>query len=109
MLSVQNIHKKMGKATVLTNVSFDVVPGEIFGFLGPNGAGKTTTIRIITGLMPATHGTVTVDGYDVANNRQEALSRIGAIVENPAFYPYMTGRENLIHAMNLIPNLKKST
>jgi ABC-2 type transport system ATP-binding protein len=57
--------------------------------------------------MPATHGTVTVDGYDVANNRQEALSRIGAIVENPAFYPYMTGRENLIHAMNLIPNLKK--
>ncbi|MEJ6527443.1 MULTISPECIES: ABC transporter ATP-binding protein [unclassified Exiguobacterium] len=107
MLSVQNVHKKMGKATVLTNVSFDVVPGEIFGFLGPNGAGKTTTIRIITGLMPATHGTVTVDGYDVANNRQEALSRIGAIVENPAFYPYMTGRENLIHAMNLIPNLKK--
>lgn len=107
MLTVQNVHKKMGKTNVLTNVSFEVTPGEIFGFLGPNGAGKTTTIRIITGLMPATHGTVTVDGFDVATKRQEALSRIGAIVENPAFYPYLTGRENLIHAMNLIPKLKK--
>ena len=106
MLSVQNVHKKMGKTTVLTNVSFEVVPGEIFGFLGPNGAGKTTTIRIITGLMPATHGKVTVDGFDVATDRQEALSRIGAIVENPAFYPYLTGRENLIHAQNLIPHIK---
>ncbi|MCT4783894.1 MULTISPECIES: ABC transporter ATP-binding protein [Exiguobacterium] len=107
MLTVQNVHKKMGKTNVLTNVSFEVVPGEIFGFLGPNGAGKTTTIRIITGLMPATHGTVTVDGFDVATERQQALSRIGAIVENPAFYPYLTGRENLIHAMNLIPGIKK--
>ncbi|WP_276692001.1 ATP-binding cassette domain-containing protein [Exiguobacterium chiriqhucha] len=107
MLSVQNVHKKMGQTNVLTNVSFDVTPGEIFGFLGPNGAGKTTTIRIITGLMPATHGTVTVDGFDVSTDRQQALSRIGAIVENPAFYPYLTGRENLIHAMNLIPGLKK--
>ncbi|WP_214890281.1 ABC transporter ATP-binding protein [Exiguobacterium sp. s142] len=107
MLSVQNVHKKLGQTNVLTNVSFEVTPGEIFGFLGPNGAGKTTTIRIITGLMPATHGTVTVDGFDVSTDRQEALSRIGAIVENPAFYPYLTGRENLIHAKNLIPNLKK--
>ncbi|WP_070327796.1 ABC transporter ATP-binding protein [Exiguobacterium aurantiacum] len=107
MLSVQNVHKKLGQTNVLTNVSFEVTPGEIFGFLGPNGAGKTTTIRIITGLMPATHGSVTVDGFDVSTDRQEALSRIGAIVENPAFYPYLTGRENLIHAKNLIPNLKK--
>lgn len=107
MLSVQNVHKKMGQTNVLTNVSFEVTPGEIFGFLGPNGAGKTTTIRIITGLMPASHGKVTVDGFDVSTDRQEALSRIGAIVENPAFYPYLTGRENLIHAKNLIPNLKK--
>lgn len=107
MLSVQNVHKKMGQTNVLTNVSFDVTPGEIFGFLGPNGAGKTTTIRIITGLMPATRGTVTVDGFDVSTDRQQALSRIGAIVENPAFYPYLTGRENLIHAMNLIPGIKK--
>jgi len=106
MLSVQNLHKKLGKNTVLTNVSFEVVPGEIFGFLGPNGAGKTTTIRIITGLMPASSGTVTVDGFDVSTDRQQALSRIGAIVENPAFYPYLTGRENLKHAMNLIPDLK---
>ncbi|EPE63177.1 ABC transporter family protein [Exiguobacterium sp. S17] len=107
MLSVQNVHKKLGQTNVLTNVSFEVTPGEIFGFLGPNGAGKTTTIRIITGLMPATHGSVTVDGFDVSTDRQEALSRIGAIVENPAFYPYLTGRENLIHAKNLIPDLKK--
>lgn len=107
MLSVQNVHKKMGQANILTNVSFDVTPGEIFGFLGPNGAGKTTTIRIITGLMPATQGKVIVDGFDVSTERQQALSRIGAIVENPAFYPYLTGRENLIHAMNLIPGLKK--
>ena len=64
--------------------------GEILGFLGPNGAGKTTTMRIITGYMPSTDGTVQVDGFDVADQPLEVRRRIGYLPENPPLYPEMT-------------------
>ncbi|WP_214856739.1 MULTISPECIES: ABC transporter ATP-binding protein [unclassified Exiguobacterium] len=105
MLKIENISKRLGKEQILKDVSFEVFPGEVFGFLGPNGAGKTTTIRIITGLLEQDAGRVTVNGYDVVEERSKALTQIGAIVENPAFYPYLTGKQNLIHAKNLIPGL----
>ncbi|WP_214847477.1 ABC transporter ATP-binding protein [Exiguobacterium sp. s193] len=105
MLKIENISKRLGKDQILKNVSFEVAPGEVFGFLGPNGAGKTTTIRIITGLLEQDEGKVTVNGHDVVEERSKALTQIGAIVENPAFYPYMTGKQNLVHAKNLIPGL----
>ena len=105
MLKIEHVSKRLGKEQILKDVSFEVAPGEVFGFLGPNGAGKTTTIRIITGLLEQDEGTVTVNGFDVVHERSKALTQIGAIVENPAFYTYMTGKQNLVHAKNLIPGL----
>src|SRR5437870_6062302 len=70
-------------------MSFEVQKGEILGFLGPNGAGKTTTMRIITGFMPATDGTVRVDGFDVFDNPIDVRRRIGYLPENPPLYPEM--------------------
>src|SRR5499427_4109343 len=71
-------------------MSFQVEKGEILGFLGPNGAGKTTTMRIITGYMPASEGTVRVDGYDVFDNPLDVRRRIGYLPENPPLYTEMT-------------------
>src|SRR5687767_15257464 len=71
-------------------MSFQVQKGEILGFLGPNGAGKTTTMRIITGYMPASEGTVRVDGFDVSEQPLEVRKRIGYLPENPPLYPEMT-------------------
>ena len=76
-------------------MSFQVQKGEILGFLGPNGAGKTTTMRIITGYMPSTDGTVKVDGYDVADQPLEVRRRIGYLPENPPLYPEMTVKSYL--------------
>src|SRR4051812_6751284 len=76
-------------------MSFNVEKGEILGFLGPNGAGKTTTMRIITGYMPPTGGTVRVDGFDVGENPLECRKRIGYLPENPPLYTEMTVRAYL--------------
>src|SRR3954468_22403623 len=70
-------------------MSFEVQKGEILGFLGPNGAGKTTTMRIITGFMPASAGTVRVDGFDVFQTPLDVRRRIGYLPENPPLYPEM--------------------
>jgi len=74
----------------IEGMSFQVEKGEILGFLGPNGAGKTTTMRIITGYMPASEGTVRVDGYDVFDNPLDVRRRIGYLPENPPLYLEMT-------------------
>src|SRR5690348_14862751 len=71
-------------------MSFQVEKGEILGFLGPNGAGKTTTMRIVTGYMPASEGTVRVDGFDVFEQPLEVRRRIGYLPENPPLYMEMT-------------------
>lgn len=90
MISVENLTKRYVNKTAVDGVSFEVQKGEILGFLGPNGAGKTTTMRIITGYMPSTDGTVKVDGYDVADQPLDVRRRIGYLPENPPLYPEMT-------------------
>lgn len=80
---------------LVKDVSFDVFPGEVFGFLGPNGAGKTTTIRMLVGLIRPTSGRILIDGHNVRTHANLALKRVGCIVENPDLYPYLTGYENL--------------
>ncbi len=82
--------KYYGDFRAIEDVSFSVQKGEILGFLGPNGAGKTTTMRILTGFMPATEGTVTVDGFDVFKDSYEVRRRIGYLPENPPLYHDMT-------------------
>ena len=90
MITVENLTKRYATKTAIEGMSFQVEKGEILGFLGPNGAGKTTTMRIITGYMPATDGTVRVDGFDVFDKPIEVRRRIGYLPENPPLYLEMT-------------------
>ena len=89
MIEVKNLTKLYGNFTAIKNVSFKAERGSILGFLGPNGAGKTTTMRIITGYMPASAGTVVIDGLDIFTESLEARRRIGYLPENPPLYTDM--------------------
>lgn len=101
-LAAQNLTKVIGNRTIVDSASFELRPGEVFGFLGPNGAGKTTTIRMLVGLIRPTEGTVTICGYDIRRQFEQAMSCIGCIVENPDLYRFMTGRENLEHFARML-------
>jgi ABC-2 type transport system ATP-binding protein len=97
VLSVQGLKKRIGTKTIIHQVSFDVMAGEIFGFLGPNGSGKTTTIRMLVDLIKPTEGKIIVCGEDINLHPERVLANIGCIVENPEMYAFMTGWENLEH------------
>jgi ABC-2 type transport system ATP-binding protein len=90
LITVENLTKRYATKTAIEGVSFQVEKGEILGFLGPNGAGKTTTMRIITGFMPASEGTVRLDGFDVFENPLDVRRRIGYLPETPPLYLEMT-------------------
>lgn len=95
MIDVQQITKRYGDRTAIERVSFSVSNGEVLAFLGPNGAGKTTTMRILTGFMPATEGTATVDGFDCFAQPMEVKRRIGYLPETPPVYQELTVTEYL--------------
>ena len=95
MIEVEGLTKRYGDFTAVENISFRVEKGEIVGFLGPNGAGKTTTMRVITGFLPATEGSVTVSGFDVFKNPMEMKKHIGYLPEHPPVYNDMTVAEYL--------------
>ena len=95
ILKVENLCKKIGKKSILKNVSFSINSGDIMAFIGPNGAGKTTTIKCILGLQKLTSGKVTINGMDILKNFTQAIERVGSIVESPDVYLYLTGMENL--------------
>ncbi|MDQ0218191.1 ABC transporter ATP-binding protein [Peribacillus cavernae] len=97
VVSLSNVTKKINNKTIIDSISFDVYAGEIFGFLGPNGAGKTTTIRMLVGLMKITSGDIHIGGHSVKTNFEDAVKHIGAIVENPEMYKFMSGYDNLKH------------
>jgi gliding motility-associated transport system ATP-binding protein len=90
MIEVASLTKRYGELAAIRDVSFTAASGQILGFLGPNGAGKTTTMRVITGFLPATSGTVRVDGFDVFEQSAEVRRRIGYLPENPPLYNDMT-------------------
>lgn len=90
MIEVQHLTKRYGDLTAVSNVSFSVASGQILGFLGPNGSGKTTTMRIITGFLPATGGTVKVAGFDIFDDSFEVRKRIGYLPEHPPLYNDMS-------------------
>src|ERR1700730_9210635 len=89
------LSKAYGKRLAVDQLDLQVDRGELFGFLGPNGAGKTTTIRMALGLIAPTNGSVEILGLEVRHNRAKVLPRVGALVESPALYGYMSGRNNL--------------
>jgi ABC-2 type transport system ATP-binding protein len=97
MIEVGNLTKYYGPHAAVTDVSFKVAEGEIVGFLGPNGAGKTTTMRVLTGYLPPTYGTVTVAGHDVVDESVEVRRNIGYLPENIALYPEMRTRQYLAY------------
>src|SRR3989454_10354359 len=95
VLRTRNLSKLYGKRLAVDNLNLEVKRGEIFGFLGPNGAGKTTTIRMALGLIAPSAGNVEILGHDIATHQAHILPRVGALVETPALYLYMSGRNNL--------------
>lgn len=95
VLRLHALSKRYGERLAVDGLDLAVRRGEIFGFLGPNGAGKTTTIRMTLGLIAPSGGSVEVLGQDVRAHWQRVLPRVGALVEQPALYPYLTGRNNL--------------
>ncbi|WP_100011785.1 ABC transporter ATP-binding protein [Lentibacillus sediminis] len=107
ILSLQNVHKKLGKKLAVNGVSLDVYPGEIYGFLGPNGAGKTTTIRMITGLTKITSGDIRIADASITSDYKSAIQHVGTIVENPELYPYLTAEKNLLHFARMSKNVTK--
>lgn len=103
MIKVENLTKKYGNHTAVNNLSFEVQKGQIYGFLGPNGAGKSTTMNMMTGYLAATSGTVTINGYDMSTQPEEAKKCIGYLPEIPPLYPDMTALEYL----HFVAELKK--
>ena len=96
IISTSRLTKAFGKLVAVNDLHLEVMRGDVFGFLGPNGSGKTTTIRMLLGLIRPTAGRVVIFGMDTAYQLPAILQRVGAIVETPVFYPYLSGKDNLL-------------
>lgn len=107
IVSLRNLTKRIGRHTIIDDLTFDVPQGEIFGFLGPNGAGKTTTIRMMVGLMSITKGEVIIKGKNIKTEFEQAIRHVGAIVENPEMYKFLSGYHNLVHYARMVPGVPK--
>ena len=95
-IKTSNLTKRFGDQAAVNEVNLSVPRGSVFGFLGPNGSGKTTTIRMLMGLAEATSGDIELLGKEIPKSLEAALPKVGALVEGPAFYPFMSGRNNLL-------------
>ncbi|KPN94675.1 ABC transporter ATP-binding protein [Lysinibacillus sp. ZYM-1] len=95
IIEVQNVSKTLNKRKVIQNMTFNIMKGDICGFIGPNGAGKTTLMKMATGLIKPNDGEILINGIDVQKDREKALSGVGAIIEVPVFFEYISGRKNL--------------
>ncbi len=98
VLQTIGLTKAYGKRMAVRGLDLEVVRGEVFGFLGPNGAGKTTTIRMLLNLIKPTSGEVRLFGQSLTRNASSLLPHVGALIEQPAFQSYLSGRDNLIAA-----------
>lgn len=107
IVQLKNVTKTMNKRKIIDNLSLDLNEGEVFGFLGPNGAGKTTTIRMMVGLISMTEGDVIIRGNSIRQDFEKAIRHVGAIVENPEMYKYLTGYQNLLHYSRMVPGITR--
>ena len=94
-VSLSGLTKRFGRVTAVDDVSLDVPSGGVFGLLGPNGSGKTTLLSVVSGFMRPTDGKVTLFGHDGPSERAQALDTVGALIERPIFWPYLSCRDNL--------------
>lgn len=102
IMETRNLSYRFGNQQALEDVSLRVSPGSIYGFLGPNGAGKTTMIKVLLNLLQYSEGKVFLFGKELKQNRVAILSGIGSLIEQPAFYHHLTGRENLLNRARLL-------
>lgn len=105
IVTLQNVTKRIGGKTIIDKLSFQVPKGEVFGFLGPNGAGKTTTIRMMVGLMSMSEGDILIGGHSISTDFEKAIKQVGAIVENPEMYKFLSGWNNLVHYARMVPGI----
>jgi ABC-2 type transport system ATP-binding protein len=105
IVTLQNVTKRIGGKTIIDKLSFQVPQGEVFGFLGPNGAGKTTTIRMMVGLMSLSEGDILIGGHSIHTDFEKAIKQVGAIVENPEMYKFLSGWNNLVHYARMVPGI----
>ena len=95
IIAASNLTKRFRRVLAVDGLDLTVERGEVFGFLGPNGAGKSTTLRMMVGLIRPTKGKISLFGHDVWREHCAALRSVGAMIESPAFYKYLSGRDNL--------------
>ncbi|MGG3469305.1 ABC transporter ATP-binding protein [Neobacillus pocheonensis] len=107
IVELKDVTKVIKGRTIIDHISFQVNKGEVFGFLGPNGAGKTTTIRMIVGLMGITSGDIMIGGASIKTEFEAAVRHVGAIVENPEMYKFLTGNQNLVHYARMTKGITK--
>jgi len=107
VVRLEAVSKVISSKVIIDNLNLEIVPGQVFGFLGPNGAGKTTTIRMMVGLISITQGDIVICGHSIKNNFEAAIANVGAIVENPEMYKYLSGYQNLRHFARMMPGVTK--
>ncbi len=107
VLKCVKLEKKVKDKILVQDISFSVNQGEVVGLVGPNGAGKTTIIKLILGLVKITKGNVYINGLDIEKNFVKAIEKVGAIVENPDLYMYLSGYDNLKITANNYKNISK--
>ncbi|WP_440117247.1 ABC transporter ATP-binding protein [Paenibacillus sp. QZ-Y1] len=107
VVRLQGVSKIISSRSLVSDLTLDISPGQVFGFLGPNGAGKTTTIRMMVGLMSISKGDIVISGHSVKNEFEKAVAQVGAIVENPEMYKFLTGYQNLVHFARMSPGVSK--
>lgn len=108
ILQVNNLSKIYKERVAVNDLTFSIHKGEIFGFLGSNGAGKSTTMKMITGLASISGGEIVICGKNIKHNFANAIVNVGAMIETPYFYPYLTGYQNLKYFASLYNNIPKS-
>ncbi len=101
IIAAKALSKKFDDVQAVDQVTFDLIPGELFGFLGPNGAGKTTSIKMLTGLARPTSGTAWIDGVDISKDPKKAQRLMGVVPDESNLYPELTGFENLTFCASL--------
>lgn len=107
VVQLKGVTKRIGGKTLVDSLDLDIPGGQIFGFLGPNGAGKTTTIRMMTGLISLSGGDIRVNGASIRTDFKQAVSQIGAIVENPEMYKFLSGYQNLMQYARMVKGVDK--